>query len=42
VIGEESQLPYERPPLSKAVLIGNTDEPDWVGDEATYATRTFP
>ena len=33
VIGEESQLPYERPPLSKAVLIGNTDEPDWVGNE---------
>ncbi len=39
VIGEESQLPYERPPLSKAVLIGNTDEPDWVGDEATYADK---
>jgi NADPH-dependent 2,4-dienoyl-CoA reductase/sulfur reductase-like enzyme len=39
VIGEESQLPYERPPLSKAVLIGNTDEPDWVGDEASYADK---
>ena len=24
LIGEESQLPYERPPLSKAVLIGAT------------------
>jgi 3-phenylpropionate/trans-cinnamate dioxygenase ferredoxin reductase component len=39
VIGEESQLPYERPPLSKAVLIGERDEPDWVADEATYADK---
>ena len=39
LIGEESQLPYERPPLSKAVLIGEADEPDWVGDEATYADK---
>jgi 3-phenylpropionate/trans-cinnamate dioxygenase ferredoxin reductase component len=41
LIGEESQLPYERPPLSKAVLIGNTDEPDWVADEATYANKNI-
>jgi 3-phenylpropionate/trans-cinnamate dioxygenase ferredoxin reductase subunit len=41
LIGEESQLPYERPPLSKAVLIGNTDEPDWVADEATYADKNI-
>jgi 3-phenylpropionate/trans-cinnamate dioxygenase ferredoxin reductase component len=41
LIGEESQLPYERPPLSKAVLIGNTNEPDWVGDEATYADKNI-
>ncbi|HJV13498.1 MAG TPA: FAD/NAD(P)-binding oxidoreductase [Propionibacteriaceae bacterium] len=39
LIGEEGQLPYERPPLSKAVLIGSTDEPDWVGDETTYADK---
>jgi 3-phenylpropionate/trans-cinnamate dioxygenase ferredoxin reductase component len=39
VIGEESQLPYERPPLSKAVLIGERDEPDWVAEEATYADK---
>ena len=39
VIGEESQLPYERPPLSKAILIGNTDEPDWVADEAAYKDK---
>jgi 3-phenylpropionate/trans-cinnamate dioxygenase ferredoxin reductase component len=39
LIGEESQLPYERPPLSKAVLIGERDEPDWVADEATYSDK---
>jgi 3-phenylpropionate/trans-cinnamate dioxygenase ferredoxin reductase component len=39
LIGEESQLPYERPPLSKAVLQGAADEPDWVADEATYADK---
>ena len=39
LIGEEGQLPYERPPLSKAVLIGSTDEPDWVADESTYADK---
>jgi NADPH-dependent 2,4-dienoyl-CoA reductase/sulfur reductase-like enzyme len=33
VIGEEGELPYERPPLSKAVLIGERDEPDWVAEE---------
>jgi 3-phenylpropionate/trans-cinnamate dioxygenase ferredoxin reductase subunit len=41
VIGEESQLPYERPPLSKALLLGERDEPDWVGDEATYADKAI-
>jgi 3-phenylpropionate/trans-cinnamate dioxygenase ferredoxin reductase component len=39
LIGEESQLPYERPPLSKALLLGERDEPDWVADEATYADK---
>jgi 3-phenylpropionate/trans-cinnamate dioxygenase ferredoxin reductase subunit len=41
LIGEESQLPYERPPLSKAVLQGAADEPDWVADEATYADKAI-
>ena len=41
LIGEESQLPYERPPLSKAVLLGERDEPDWVADEATYAEKSI-
>jgi 3-phenylpropionate/trans-cinnamate dioxygenase ferredoxin reductase component len=39
LIGEEDDLPYERPPLSKAVLIGQTDEPDWVHDEAFYTDQ---
>ncbi len=33
LIGEESHPPYERPPLSKAVLLGEADEPDWVRPE---------
>jgi NADPH-dependent 2,4-dienoyl-CoA reductase/sulfur reductase-like enzyme len=41
LIGEESQLPYERPPLSKAVLQGAADEPDWVADEAAYADKAI-
>jgi 3-phenylpropionate/trans-cinnamate dioxygenase ferredoxin reductase subunit len=36
LIGEEDELPYERPPLSKAVLVGEADQPDWVRDEAYY------
>ena len=37
LIGDETDLPYERPPLSKAVLMGNADEPDWVREESYYA-----
>jgi NADPH-dependent 2,4-dienoyl-CoA reductase/sulfur reductase-like enzyme len=46
VIGEESYRPYERPPLSKALLLGDADEPDWVADadfwsqQATLLTGT--
>ena len=39
LIGEEVELPYERPPLSKAVLVGDASEPDWVRDEAFYADQ---
>src|SRR5215218_11218630 len=39
LIGAETHLPYERPPLSKAVLLGDADEPDWVADEATYTDK---
>ncbi|PRX47142.1 NAD/ferredoxin-dependent reductase-like protein [Prauserella shujinwangii] len=37
VLGAERHRPYELPPLSKAVLLGDTDEPDWVHDEGFYA-----
>jgi len=37
MIGQERHRPYERPPLSKALLLGDADEPDWVQDEAYYA-----
>ncbi len=37
LIGAEQHLPYERPPLSKAVLLGNADEPDWVAASDYYA-----
>jgi NADPH-dependent 2,4-dienoyl-CoA reductase/sulfur reductase-like enzyme len=46
IIGEEPHRPYERPPLSKAILLGDAEEPDWVGDTdfwtsaATLLTRT--
>jgi len=36
LVGDELHLPYERPPLSKAVLAGEQDEPDWVADAAHY------
>src|SRR6478609_1062199 len=38
VIGQESYRPYERPPLSKAMLLGDADEPDWVGDPEFWQT----
>lgn len=39
LIGEETARPYERPPLSKALLIGAVDEPDWVGGERPLSDR---
>lgn len=36
LVGDELHLPYERPPLSKAVLSGKQDEPDWVADSSYY------
>ena len=32
VLGAEPHRPYELPPLSKKVLLGESDEPDWVRD----------
>ncbi len=39
LMGEEPARPYERPPLSKALLIGERDEPDWVGGEKPLSDR---
>ncbi|HET9872001.1 MAG TPA: FAD-dependent oxidoreductase [Propionibacteriaceae bacterium] len=39
LIGAERHLPYERPPLSKAIMIGEADEPDWVADSGFYADQ---
>ncbi|SFB58324.1 Reductase C-terminal [Amycolatopsis marina] len=37
LLTEEAHRPYELPPLSKGVLLGDTDEPDWVHSEDFYA-----
>jgi NADPH-dependent 2,4-dienoyl-CoA reductase/sulfur reductase-like enzyme len=39
MLGQEAHRPYELPALSKAILLGETNEPDWVHDEAAYAER---
>ena len=39
LIGAEDHRPYERPPLSKAILLGDADEPDWVADAEAYAAK---
>ncbi|MFE1405184.1 NAD(P)/FAD-dependent oxidoreductase [Streptomyces sp. NPDC058770] len=42
LIGEEDTLPYERPPLSKAYLKGETDETHlWLRPEAYYARQAI-
>lgn len=35
--GEQRHPPYELPPLSKGILLGDTDEPDWVREARFYA-----
>ncbi|MEU3275072.1 FAD-dependent oxidoreductase [Saccharomonospora sp. NPDC006951] len=37
VLGTDPHRPYELPPLSKGLLLGNVDEPDWVRGENFYA-----
>jgi 3-phenylpropionate/trans-cinnamate dioxygenase ferredoxin reductase subunit len=37
LIGDEPHLPYERPPLSKAALLGDTILPTLIADEARLA-----
>jgi NADPH-dependent 2,4-dienoyl-CoA reductase/sulfur reductase-like enzyme len=39
LFGAQSHRPYELPPLSKGILLGDTDEPDWVRDADFYATN---
>jgi 3-phenylpropionate/trans-cinnamate dioxygenase ferredoxin reductase component len=39
VIGAEDHPPYERPPLSKALLLGETDDPDWVRPFTYYVDQ---
>ncbi|SFO89724.1 Reductase C-terminal [Amycolatopsis arida] len=39
LLAEESHRPYELPALSKAVLLGEADEPDWVHEPGFYAER---
>ncbi|WP_103337410.1 NAD(P)/FAD-dependent oxidoreductase [Amycolatopsis sp. CA-126428] len=39
LMGSDPHRPYELPPLSKGVLLGNADEPDWVHEEKFYAEK---
>jgi NADPH-dependent 2,4-dienoyl-CoA reductase/sulfur reductase-like enzyme len=39
LIGVESHNPYERPPLSKAILLGDAEEPDWVQPADYYTSH---
>ena len=36
LFGREPHIPYELPPLSKGILLGKTDEPDWVHESGYY------
>lgn len=37
LFGQEPHRPYELPPLSKSILLGEADEPDWVHEPSYYA-----
>ncbi|MFI5954480.1 FAD-dependent oxidoreductase [Cryptosporangium sp. NPDC051539] len=42
LVGEEKVAPYERPPLSKQIMQGERDQPDWVlaeGDANAWAGK---
>ncbi|HVV12832.1 NAD(P)/FAD-dependent oxidoreductase [Amycolatopsis sp.] len=36
VLGNETHQPYELPALSKALLLGDAEEPDWVREDGFY------
>src|ERR1044071_5814335 len=41
LIGEQRYRPYELPALSKGILLGDAEEPDWVHDESFYAEKNI-
>jgi NADPH-dependent 2,4-dienoyl-CoA reductase/sulfur reductase-like enzyme len=41
LIGEQRHRPYELPALSKGILLGDTDDPDWVHEEGFYAEKNI-
>lgn len=41
LIGEQRYRPYELPALSKGILLGDTEDPDWVHDESFYAEKNI-
>jgi 3-phenylpropionate/trans-cinnamate dioxygenase ferredoxin reductase component len=41
LVGEQRHRPYELPALSKGILLGDTEEPDWVHDESFYAEKNI-
>jgi len=41
LVGEQKHRPYELPPLSKGILLGDTEDPDWVHDESFYAEKNI-
>jgi 3-phenylpropionate/trans-cinnamate dioxygenase ferredoxin reductase subunit len=41
LLGTDKHRPYELPPLSKGLLMGNTDEPDWAHDAGFYDEKNI-
>src|SRR5262245_65603916 len=41
LLGEQGHRPYELPALSKGILLGDTEDPDWVHDESFYAEKNI-
>ncbi len=41
LIGEQRYRPYELPALSKGIVLGDAEEPDWVHEEAFYAEKNI-
>jgi 3-phenylpropionate/trans-cinnamate dioxygenase ferredoxin reductase subunit len=41
LIGEQGHRPYELPALSKGILLGDTDDPDWVHEESFYSDKNI-